>query len=98
MRIIERLMARAARPGVRVVALRVALIIAVISAGYLGVANLLLQTRTIRDLVSAARNVELSYESAYSLWPGRVNFERLALVADITTCSLPSMWTPVAST
>lgn len=81
MRIIERLRAGGARPGVRAVALRVVLIISAISASYLVLANLLLQTRVIRELVSAGPDVELSYESAYSLWPGRVRFERLELVA-----------------
>ena len=73
---IERLRAEVARPGVRAVALRVVLIIAVISASYLVLANILLQTRVIRELVSEGPDVELSYASAYSLWPGRVRFER----------------------
>lgn len=81
MRIIERLRAGAARPGARVVARRVALTIAVISVSYLGLANLMLRGGTIRELVSAGPDVELSYDSAYSVWPGRVRFERLKLVA-----------------
>lgn len=81
MKVIERLRAEAARPGVRAVGLRVVLILSVLSAGYLALANILLQTRVIRDWVSAGPDVELTYESAYSLWPGRVRFERLALVA-----------------
>lgn len=80
MKLIERLRATARRAGARAVSRRVLIIIACASAGYLALANALLLFKPIRGLVSQGPDSELSYEAAYSLWPGRVHFEDLELV------------------
>ncbi len=46
---------------------------------YLVAANVVLRTRLLRDLVSDGPDVELSYESAYSVWPGLVHVRGLGL-------------------
>lgn len=46
---------------------------------YLLVANLLLTTNILRSAVSSSDDIEVQYGAAYSLWPGRVYFEELAL-------------------
>lgn len=81
MKVIERLRAIAAEPELRAALARVLISMGAVAVGYLILANVLLQSRIIRDIVSEGPDRELRYASAYSLWPGRVRFERLELVA-----------------
>jgi hypothetical protein len=59
--------------------LAVLLLAAAFAVTYLVTANVILRTRLLRDWVSEGPDVELSYESAYSVWPGRVHVRGLAL-------------------
>jgi len=59
---------------------RVALsLVAAFAVIYLVAANVFLRTRMLRDLVSEGPDVELDYDSAYSVWPGLVHVRGLAL-------------------
>jgi len=80
-RFVTRFASRLKRPNVRAVALRVVAVVVVITAVYLALANILLQTGIVRNLVSSGPDCELEYESAYSLWPGRARFKGLELSA-----------------
>ncbi len=68
-------------PAIRKVARRVIILIGLVALAYLSLANLLLQTRLLRNVVSKGPDLELEYDSAYSLWPGRVHFHGLSLAA-----------------
>src|SRR5690349_15295338 len=46
---------------------------------YLVAANVILRTHLLRGWVSDGPDVELSYESAYSVWPGLVHVRGLEL-------------------
>src|SRR5688572_347994 len=59
--------------------LAVLLLSAAFAVIYLVAANVILRTRLLRDLISEGPDVELDYESAYSVWPGRVNVRGLEL-------------------
>jgi hypothetical protein len=56
-------------------------LLAVISLAvvYLITANVILRTRLLRDMVSEGDDIELTYASAYSVWPGRVQIRGLSL-------------------
>src|SRR5688572_7148670 len=54
--------------------------LAILAASYLVVANVLLRTRLLRNLISRnAAVLQLDYESAYSIIPGRVRVEGLSI-------------------
>lgn len=61
------------------VLLAVLLLSAAFAVTYLVAANVILRTRVLRDLVSEGPDVELEYESAYSVWPGLVHVRGLEL-------------------
>lgn len=69
------------RSALRKVARHVAIILGTVALAYLITANLALRTRWLRELVSEGPELELYYESAYSLWPGRVAFRQLVLTS-----------------
>ena len=77
--VVKRLQNFARAPATRAVVVRVSAIVLALTAGYLLAANLLLQTRLLRHLVSSGSDVQLEYDSAYSLWPGRAHFTGLML-------------------
>jgi hypothetical protein len=63
--------------------LAVLLVAAAFAVIYLVAANVVLRTRLLRDLVSEGPDVELSYDSAYSVWPGLVHVRGLELQVQV---------------
>lgn len=59
--------------------LAVLLVSAAFAVIYLVAANVILRTRLLRDMVSEGPDVELDYESAYSVWPGLLHVRGLEL-------------------
>jgi hypothetical protein len=67
------------RSVVQRVALAFLVTVASFAVIYLIAANVILRTRWLRDRVSQGDGIELSYASAYSVWPGLVHVRSLSL-------------------
>src|SRR5262245_59331912 len=60
------------------VLVRVAIVLALLEAVYLLLANVALMTPLLRRVVNPAEDVEIEYDWAYSPWPGRLYVKNLA--------------------
>jgi hypothetical protein len=67
------------RPVAQRVSLALLVTVASFAVVYLITANVILRTRLLRDWISQGDDVELSYASAYSVWPGLVHVRNLSV-------------------
>jgi hypothetical protein len=68
-----------AGPHVVAVAWRTAVVMSSLTLLYLGLANLVLKTSLLRDFAAQSDDLRITYDSAYSVWPGRVKVRNLGV-------------------
>jgi hypothetical protein len=70
---------RQAQPHVLAVAWRTGALVAGLTLLYLAVANLVLMTGVIQRFAAKSDDIRITYDSAYSVWPGRVHVKNLGV-------------------